>query len=696
MKKRKLWLGAVLLFLTNLLNLIMSVKITAWADEKHTGPLLREEVVLDVSLEEKIQLDELLSEERLYGAKPYSSNWEIYGNYYIYNQLSAEEKEYWDALNELCLSYLLYETDMPSTNGTFHTELIGSENLTGEQMGNIMWLFRYCNPQYYFLNHIVYHSTDDQYYGFGVYTAFAQGGQRMQATLAMENCIVEWQSEIAACGTEEEKVRRIHDLILDKVHYNEKIYQSNFNEDQEYSQSAYSVFCGDSTVCAGYSQAFALLCNGAGIDAFSVTSSSHQWNKVCINDSWYNMDCTWNDYKSNEMTYFCYARNDAALQDTVHEEEDFWREYLPICTLDAVPKGDGSEPGSLPKVSGQVETPVIFIKQTGESAIVTLEGVEGASIYYTVNGETPSSAATKSIRYNGSFVVDRVLTITAMAVKNGYLDSAATAEQVNPLESVLVEQDGRHYYYENGIMVVSKEVYVDGAWRWFDADGTMAVNKDVYQTSSGGKWVRYNENGEMIKGEDYRYGGWYYFEPITGAMMKGPVILEDGRRVFYDTTTGQMLTGYQTIGSETYFFDESDGRLLNGKQDSFWITADGKEFWYENWQRQGWNPEDGSYRGKEIYDPVSDAWYWLDQVQHGAKAVSKDVYQESCAGPYADRDDGTGKWVRYDETGRMIKGWHQNENGTYYFDLIYGSMAKGNVIIDGISYYFDEATGGLR
>ena len=43
---------------------------------------------------------------------------------------------------------------------------------------------------------------------------------------------------------------------------------------------------------------------------------------------------------------------------------------------------------------------------------------------------------------------------------------------------------------------------------------------------------------------------------------------------------------------------------------------------------------------KRIYDPASDAWYWLDNIQNGAMAASKDVYQESNGG----------KWVRYDET----------------------------------------------
>ena len=49
------------------------------------------------------------------------------------------------------------------------------------------------------------------------------------------------------------------------------------------------------------------------------------------------------------------------------------------------------------------------------------------------------------------------------------------------------------------------------------------------------------------------------------------------------------------------------------------------------------------------------------------------------AGIYADHPDGTGKWVRYDENGHMIKGWNVQEGNTYYFDLITGAMLKGNV-----------------
>ncbi len=52
-----------------------------------------------------------------------------------------------------------------------------------------------------------------------------------------------------------------------------------------------------------------------------------------------------------------------------------------------------------------------------------------------------------------------------------------------------------------------------------------------------------------------------------------------------------------------------------------WDVVDGMQFWYEDGVLQG---TEG--RGKEIYDPETNAWYWLDSVLGGAVAKSKDVY----------------------------------------------------------------------
>ena len=244
-----------------------------------------------------------------------------------------------------------------------------------------------------------------------------------------------------------------------------------------------------------------------------------------------------------------------------------------------------------------------------------------------------------------------------------------------------VEENGKKYWYENGVKQGTtgrgKEIYDpdSDAWYWLDAvqGGAMTVSKDVYQESAAGqwadkpdgtgKWVRYDENGHMVKGWQTTDKGTYYFDLITGAMAKGTGDI-DGVPCAFDQYTGIAL-------------------------DNQWLTINGADFWYEKGVRQGLEG-----RGKEIYDPASDAWYWLDSVDQGKKAVSKDVYQESEAGQWADRADGTGKWVRYDAQGHMIKGWSADKR--YYFDPIYGTMAKGDAVIDGRTYHFDKNTGVLQ
>ena len=241
-----------------------------------------------------------------------------------------------------------------------------------------------------------------------------------------------------------------------------------------------------------------------------------------------------------------------------------------------------------------------------------------------------------------------------------------------------VEENGKKYWYEKGVKQGTtgrgKEIYDPNsdAWYWLDAvqGGAMTVNKDVYQESKAGqwadrpdgtgKWVRYDENGHMVKGWQTTEKGTYYFDPTYGTMAKGVTEI-DGVPCAFDQNTGIGL-------------------------DKKWVTINGADYWYENGVRQGL---DG--RGKEIYDPASDAWYWLDAVDQGKKATSKDVYQESEAGQWADRADGTGKWVRYDAQGHMIKGWSADKR--YYFDPIYGTMAKGDAVIDGRTYHFDKNTG---
>jgi len=233
-----------------------------------------------------------------------------------------------------------------------------------------------------------------------------------------------------------------------------------------------------------------------------------------------------------------------------------------------------------------------------------------------------------------------------------------------------------------------------------------------------------------------------------------PKSVTDIRSSFWGNSDNFVIRGYKGSKVETYAAQQ--GILFEALKEDVtlpdntpvvpedstsipefgWCHKGGKSYWYEGSRRQGTydDPQgvlgDGTVRGREIYDSVSDGWYWLDAVYEGAKAVNKEVWMPyiyqgeqnwpaeeiamnaANSGDMAEQvireiNNRTGKWVRYDENGKMYKGWYTVEGAdaqiypdqvgnTYYYDYQTGLMAKGQVEIDGQTYYFDEITGVLQ
>lgn len=380
----------------------------------------------------------------------YNSTWEKYGSYYFYNQLSSKEKTYWDALNKVCLKYMTTQADAAKYNisGTtyYYIDIVGSSSLSLSQMEEVYQIFRYSNPQYYFLKSAY---LKNRTYGIAgcVYPAFAKGSARAAATKKVQSQVSSWQSKIDACSTDAQKVKLIHDLIIDKVEYNQTLYNNHFkNEDTQYSQSVYSVFCTDLTVCAGYSQAFEMMCNGSGIDAVAVTSADHEWNKVRIDDSWYNVDCTWDDV-SGGIYYYYFERSDYVFDSDPadiyksHTEESIWDGYLPVCAIDT--GSTYAAPGTLPSVTQTAAQPVISASVSGTSYKVKItSATSGAAIYYTTDGSEPNAAYSKGTRYTGAFTVAPGKTVRAVAVCSKYADSSVSSKKLAKLTTYKITFKG--------------------------------------------------------------------------------------------------------------------------------------------------------------------------------------------------------------------------------------------------------------
>ncbi len=235
---------------------------------------------------------------------------------------------------------------------------------------------------------------------------------------------------------------------------------------------------------------------------------------------------------------------------------------------------------------------------------------------------------------------------------------------------------------------------------------------------------------------------------INGEQVWGYQLAHPSRSVFYYYDNSNYNTMRSTDELTLVSEQQSKSQDSEPYKNCVWEVLDGKSYWYEENVRQGTASDskcfsyDGTLRGREIYDPTSVGWYWLDVNADGAKAVGKEVfmpyiYQNEAtwreneeelnknaenSGANAEGNtehaelaeqvkkaiqSGTGKWVRYDNDGKMLKGWitiegdlavlYPNQAGNrYYYDRKTGLMAKGETVIDGVTYYFDEITGVLK
>ena len=188
--------------------------------------LLPVEAVGDIALDEETAEGEE-TEDISKSSAVYNNDWEKYGSYYFYNQLSTDEKAFWDALNKVCLKYMTTQADATKYNygGTlyYYVDVVFSNALSLTDMNDVYQIFRYSNPQYYFLKG-AYFKTQRSNGAYGiapcVYPAFAAGASRAGETGKVQSQAAAWQSQIDACATDAEKVKLIHDLVVSKVEYN--------------------------------------------------------------------------------------------------------------------------------------------------------------------------------------------------------------------------------------------------------------------------------------------------------------------------------------------------------------------------------------------------------------------------------------------------------------------------------------------
>ncbi len=93
--------------------------------------------------------------------------------------------------------------------------------------------------------------------------------------------------------TKQDQIKAIHDYII-----NNSVYDSDRSDNNiiNYkSDNAYGALIQGYALCGGYTDSMAIFLNDLGIKNFRVSSDAHVWNAVYVENSWYNLDLTWDD-----------------------------------------------------------------------------------------------------------------------------------------------------------------------------------------------------------------------------------------------------------------------------------------------------------------------------------------------------------------------------------------------------------------
>ena len=90
-----------------------------------------------------------------------------------------------------------------------------------------------------------------------------------------------------------EKIKVLHDYIVHSTKYDtQKVETDNSPYDSSRIQG---VIFDNYAICSGYSDTMAVLLNKIGIKNYKISSETHVWNAVYVDDKWLHLDLTWDD-----------------------------------------------------------------------------------------------------------------------------------------------------------------------------------------------------------------------------------------------------------------------------------------------------------------------------------------------------------------------------------------------------------------
>lgn len=160
----------------------------------------------------------------------------------------------------------------------------------------------------------------------------AEGSLAAASEVLLQKIDAVIQSVISEDMEDAEIVKQIHDYLVLHAEYNIDGLNGGTLTDDDYS--AAGILIKGTGVCQGYTDSFSLFMEALGIECVSIpgtaSGSSHIWNAVKLDGSWYHVDVTWDDPigAPDNTVYYDYF----LVPDEIMETEHSWnRKESPVC-----------------------------------------------------------------------------------------------------------------------------------------------------------------------------------------------------------------------------------------------------------------------------------------------------------------------------------------------------------------------------
>lgn len=237
-----------------------------------------------------------------------------------------------------------------------------------------------------------------------------------------------------------------------------------------------------------------------------------------------------------------------------------------------------------------------------------------------VNGVRPVAVQTGSYRLLPEQTIQALHRIGAKhfnatsASDNGYLALVATlgdsgvTTNVDHTGLLLQKRSSAPwaFYYLDGVPQIQRTGWqmVDGAWRYFEGDGSLAMG--WRQVGSKNYYLRWSD-GSMATGWHHE-GDKHYYLQSDGSLYVGKGWTKFGNRWFYYAdASGAVKVGWLREKGKWYYLSPDDGAMATG-----WAKADGSWYYLDGSgaMRTGWLKDKGK-------------WYYL--TGSGAMATGERV-----------------------------------------------------------------------